>query len=83
LFYLEVGQQPFVQHIIQDLLDDWSILGPALFARMLKDISDRLKTAQPTFWEDTDRGNVNLYYSPYLKHLEQFMVQLATATQQR
>jgi hypothetical protein len=83
LFYLEVGQQPFVRHIIQDLLDDWSILGPALFARMLKDISDRLKTAQPTFWEDTDRGNVNLYYSPYLKHLEQFMVQLATATQQR
>lgn len=79
LFYLHVGQQPFADRIIADLLDDRRVLGPTVFRQTLDDMCDRLSSAQPTFWEDTDRGNTNLYYTPHIQYLEQFSALLKAA----
>ena len=32
----------------------------------------RLQFSGPTFWEDTDRGNVNIYYSPHQNQINVF-----------
>ena len=72
LFYLKAGQLDFVRRIIVDLLDDLEVLGEATFRQTIQRTCDRLTAAQPTFWEDTDRGNTNLYYSPDQTHIEHF-----------
>jgi hypothetical protein len=32
----------------------------------------RLQFSGPTFWEDTDRGNLNIYYTPYQDEINSF-----------
>lgn len=72
LFYLKVEQLDFAKRIIEDLLDDLEVLGEAAFRQTIQRSCDRLKSSQPTFWEDTDRGNTNLYYTPDQEHIERF-----------
>ena len=72
LFYLKVGQVSFAQLIVEDILDDIDVLGIELFRRVIDRTCDRLRTSQPTFWEDTDRGNTNLYYTPNPDQIEPF-----------
>ncbi|GIT72102.1 MAG: hypothetical protein Ct9H300mP28_19160 [Pseudomonadota bacterium] len=31
-----------------------------------------MRFAGPTFWEDTDRGNVNIFFTPYKDHIDGF-----------
>jgi hypothetical protein len=45
-------------------------------------LCDRLQTAQPIFWEDTDRGTENLYYTPHHQYIYQFSALLEKAIQQ-
>jgi hypothetical protein len=83
LFYLHVGLQTFVDYIVEDLLDDLKVLGKPLFQDAIGEICDRLQSAQPTFWEDTDRGNTNLYFTPHLHYLQDFRSKLQVAVEQR
>ena len=32
----------------------------------------RLKFSGPTFWEDTDRGNLNIYYTQHQNEINKF-----------
>ena len=72
LFYLKMEQLDFTQRIIKDLLDDLEVLGEATFRQTIQRTCDRLRLSQPTFWEDTDRGNANLYYTPDQAQIERF-----------
>ena len=72
LFYLKVGQQDFAHRIVIDVLDDLKILGKDLFERAIERTCDRIRISQPDFWEDTDRGNTNLYYTPDHDQLDDF-----------
>lgn len=72
LFYLKVGLSGFVCRIIDDILDDLEILGETTFKQVIDFTCDRLKSYQPSFWEDTDRGNSNLYYTPDQEQIEPF-----------
>lgn len=63
LFYMRVGQRDFVNQIIMDVLDDMEVLGEATFRRVVDMTCARLNFSGPTFWEDTDRGNLNIYYT--------------------
>ena len=72
LFYLRVGREVFVGRIIEDILDDFQYLGEKLLREALDETIRNLEQASPTFWEDTDRGNQNIYYSPDTKFLPIF-----------
>ena len=38
---------------------------------------NRIKFSGPTFWEDTDRGNTNIYYSPDSDKIDDFKKMLS------
>ncbi|MCH9056213.1 hypothetical protein [Parathermosynechococcus lividus] len=82
LFYLERQQLRLAERIVADIVEDASILGTETFRRAFLQNCDRLRQAQPKFWEDTDRGNVNLYYCPHTQQLPtlQALVNRALAT---
>jgi hypothetical protein len=48
------------------------LLGKDLFAKTMSTIFARLQFSGPTFWEDTDRGNLNIYYTPYQDEINSF-----------
>ncbi len=72
LYYMERGMDNFVNLIVDDIMDDFSHLGEELFRRVMERAYGRLRFAGPTFWEDTDRGSVNIYYTPYGERVEPF-----------
>jgi hypothetical protein len=76
LFYLKVGQVDFAQLIVADILDDIEVLGVDLFRQVIDRTCHHLKNSQPTFWEDTDRGNTNLYYTPNPDQISAFLALL-------
>jgi hypothetical protein len=82
LFYLHVDQAAFAKLIAEDLLDDCRVLGEPMFRETVQGLCDRLQTAQPIFWEDTDRGTENLYYTPHHQYIYQFSALLEKAIQQ-
>ena len=72
LFYLKVGRDVFAHRIIKDILDDFEYLGEKLLRAALDETIRSLEQTSPTFWEDTDRGNQNIYYSPDTEFLAVF-----------
>ncbi|MBF0278595.1 MAG: hypothetical protein HQM13_12420 [SAR324 cluster bacterium] len=72
LFYMKEWKDDFVKRIITDILDDLDVLGEAIFRRMIDGSCFFLTISGPTFWEDTDRGNVNIYHTPDKDQIESF-----------
>ena len=73
LYYLRVDQENFVHQIINDLLDDRDCLGADLFRQTVERNCHHLMHFQPEFWEDTDRGNMNMYYTADTAHIPRFL----------
>ena len=72
LFYLREGIKDFVDRIAKDILDDLEVLGESTFYQVIEMTSNRLLFSGPTFWEDTDRGNLNIYYTSDQEQIENF-----------
>jgi len=72
LFYLREGRENFVQKIIKDVLDDLKVLGESTYRQVINGTCARLQFSGPTFWEDTDRGNLNIYYTSDQSQIEPF-----------
>ena len=72
LFYLNEGVEDFVEMIAKDILDDLDYLGESTFYRVLGMTEGLMRFAGPTFWEDTDRGNVNIFFTPYKDQIDGF-----------
>ncbi len=72
LHFLKHGQNEFAGKIFDDLLDDLEIMGEALFRQTITNSCNRLQFSGPTFWEYTDRGNMNMYYTPDQDQIEKF-----------
>lgn len=83
LFYERNGEEKFVERIVGDVLDDLEVLGEINFGKVIEITSARLKFAGPTFWEDTDRGNLNIYYTPDQKLVDAFKAKLYERVQLR
>ena len=77
LYYMEAGMTDAVRFIIDDLQQDRAALGSDRFSKMIDVALQRLRTVGPGYWEDTDRGNENLYYTPYAAHIDEFQRLLA------
>ena len=58
--------------IAKDILDDLDYLGESTFYRVLGMTEGLMRFAGPTFWEDTDRGNVNIFFTPYKDQIDSF-----------
>ncbi|MEZ7975427.1 MAG: hypothetical protein QMC48_10505 [SAR324 cluster bacterium] len=76
LFYQREGMDNFVDRIAKDILDDLEVLGEATFSQVIEMTSNRLLFSGPTFWEDTDRGNLNIYYTSDQDQIDSFKQRL-------
>ena len=72
LHFLNEGEEEKTRQVAKDTMEDYQLLGPDLFNKTMGMIFARLKFAGPTFWEDTDRGNLNIYYTPHPEYIERF-----------
>ena len=73
LYYLRVDKKSLVEAIIEDILEDHQYIGGEDLGQDIIGICKRLETSSPTFWEDTDRGNSNLYFSEDKEFLPNFI----------
>ena len=72
LFYLNQQEDEFAEKIAKDTVQDMDLMGATLFNKTMTTIYARLQFSGPTFWEDTDRGNLNIYYTPYQDEISSF-----------
>ena len=72
LFYLNQKEDEFAEKIAKDTVQDKDLMGATLFNKTMTTIYARLQFSGPTFWEDTDRGNLNIYYTPYQDEISSF-----------
>jgi hypothetical protein len=72
LFYLNQHEDEFALKIAKDTVQDMDMMGETLFNKTMSTIYARLQFSGPTFWEDTDRGNLNIYYTPYQDEMSSF-----------
>jgi hypothetical protein len=80
LYYLRKNTFFLVDIINRDLLLDLEFMNTHQLKNAVESVCKRIESASPTFWEDTDRGNLNLYFSEdkaYTKvFLERFLASL-------
>jgi len=72
LYYLGQGMDDFARTIIEDYLDDLSFFDEKDFRAIVDSQCFLLSIFGPTFWEDTDRGNMNIYFAPEKDQIEPF-----------
>jgi len=72
LFYLSVGKRDFATAIAEDYLDDLTYFDEKSFKAIVNTQCFLLSIFGPTFWEDTDRGNLNIYFTPEKDQLDSF-----------
>ena len=72
LFYLSVEKKEFATAIAEDYLDDLAYFDEKTFKQNANTQCFLLSIFGPTFWEDTDRGNLNIYFAPEKDQLEPF-----------
>ena len=70
LYYQKVEEQQFVTQIVDDILEDLQYVGKDDFLRTIENSFNRLENNKPIFWEDTDRGNTNLFFTPHAEMIE-------------
>ena len=72
LFYLSVKRIDFASAIAEDYLDDLAYFDEKSFKTIVNTQCFLLSIFGPTFWEDTDRGNFNIYFAPEKDQIEPF-----------
>jgi hypothetical protein len=72
LYYLRTEKMEFTDKIISDILDDYCHLGKD-FVFAVESSCAKIQMFGPTFWEDTDRGNANLYYAEEKEFIPAFL----------
>ncbi|MBC8344475.1 MAG: hypothetical protein ISR55_04170 [Bacteroidetes bacterium] len=72
LYYISVGSHVFAERIIDDILEDYTSLKENLKIAVEASCK-KLNYSTPTFWEDTDRGSTNLYYTAEKEFIPEFI----------
>lgn len=72
LYYLHHGIEPLAKKVVEDTLQDLELMTREQFDATLKTIYARLRFSGPNYWEDTDRGNLNIYYTPFQDSIDRF-----------
>lgn len=72
LFYLSVRENDFAKAIAEDYLDDLAYFDEKTFKANANTQCFLLSIFGPHFWEDTDRGTLNIYFAPEKDQIEPF-----------
>ncbi|MCS6822189.1 MAG: hypothetical protein NZ551_10015 [Microscillaceae bacterium] len=73
LYYIRKKQYSLAKVIIEDIANDAKYMGEKAIRNAVEATCHRLRISSPTFWEDTDRGNSNLYFSPDKEYIPAFL----------
>lgn len=76
LFYIFQQDYELAAMVVDDISDDIVGIDPMKAAGMVDVICKRIESAEPTFWEDTDRGNNNIYYTPHKAQIQELQFML-------
>ena len=72
LHYIKIKKLDFAETIVSDVLDDLAYFDNQKYLNLMEGLYNRIRFSGPTFWEDTDRGNTNIYYSPDSDKIDDF-----------
>tara|TARA_B100001175_G_scaffold53162_1_gene42288 strand:- start:611 stop:1768 length:1158 start_codon:yes stop_codon:yes gene_type:complete len=72
LFYLSVGKAEYATAIAEDYLDDLAYFDEKTFKANANTQCFLLSIFGPHFWEDTDRGTLNIYFAPEKDQIDPF-----------
>ncbi len=72
LHYIKIENLDFAETIVADVLDDLAYFDNQTYLNLMEGLYNRIKFSGPTFWEDTDRGNTNIYFSPDSDKIDDF-----------
>jgi len=72
LHYIKIEHLHFAETIVSDVLDDLAYFDNQTYLNLMEGLYNRIRFSGPTFWEDTDRGNTNIYYSPDSNKIDDF-----------
>jgi hypothetical protein len=72
LFYLSVGKTEYATAIAEDYLDDLAYFDEKTFKANANTQCFLLSIFGPHFWEDTDRGTLNIYFAPEKDQIDSF-----------
>tara|TARA_B110000444_G_C18819840_1_gene587130 strand:+ start:334 stop:1560 length:1227 start_codon:yes stop_codon:yes gene_type:complete len=83
LHYIKIKNKKFAKKIISDVLDDLSFFDTKVYLSLMDGLYNRIRFSPATFWEDTDRGNTNIYYSPDSDYIDDFKKVLSDEMRKR
>ena len=72
LHYIKIENLHFAETIVSDVLDDLAYFDNQTYLNLMEGLYNRIRFSGPTFWEDTDRGNTNIYYYPDSDKIDDF-----------
>jgi hypothetical protein len=73
LFYLKNDEIEFHELTIDSMIHDMEGLGENEIMGVIATVCDKLEQTREDFWEETDQGRRNIYYSPDRKELPKFI----------
>ena len=83
LHYIKINNTDFAETIVADVLDDLAYFDNKTYLTLMEGLYNRIRFSGPTFWEDTDRGNTNIYFSPDSDKIDDFKKILSTQMKSR
>ena len=83
LHYIKIENFDFAETIVSDVLDDLAYFDNQTYLNLMEGLYNRIKFSGPTFWEDTDRGNTNIYYSPDSDKIDDYKKMLSNQMKKR
>ena len=83
LHYIKINNTDFAETIVADVLDDLAYFDNKTYLSLMEGLYNRIRFSGPTFWEDTDRGNTNIYFSPDSDKIDDFKKILSTQMKSR
>lgn len=72
LYFFHKDAEELALRIVKDTLQDFELMGEKRFETVMNMVLMRLRFSGPKFWEDTDRGNGNMYYTPHQDQIDKF-----------
>lgn len=76
LYYLDRNRKNLANYLLDDMINHLikvKELSKNDIVHIVVDDCKRINETTPTFWEDTDRGNANIYYSPEKNQVTNFV----------
>ncbi len=72
LFYMNRQEHKFIEITVASMVKDLTGLDKNHAIQIITQDCERIKEEREDFWEETDQGNRNIYYSPHKIELPRF-----------